>query len=248
MLLQQASQQFKLTKYHTSRLIKAHQSLFNHQNRLSGLQSLADWSGASQASILYLLLQATANQSPTKSSTTQPQSILPHSSPFQHDGTEHVLETETDGLALVGDRELSSIDFDHAASHLAVALAIQQILEQIPINAKHKINLIPTEIGAKFGLTDEALFRFGPQAEGLRESVANLVGIGKAELKTSRSCLNARVPSDRLPVFLGGVMAESVFDLLSSDYVLFDVFDHKLHKRNWKLPFTLALKNFNKQF
>ncbi len=239
-LLQSATKQHKLSVYHLTRLINGHQNLFNSSHRLNSLQDLADWSGASQASILYLLLQATYNQ---KLNTNSP---IPHSSPFQHTGHEHS-GTDQAGPA----SPLTPLDFDHAASHLAVSLAIEDLIARIPLHAQHRINLIPTEIGARYGLTDEALFRQGPNAEGLGESVANLVAIGQNELSTSRECLsraNQSIPKDRIPVFLGGTVASSVFEQLSSPKINFNPFEYQKVKRNWKLPFKLALNNYKLEY
>jgi NADH dehydrogenase [ubiquinone] 1 alpha subcomplex assembly factor 6 len=235
-LLSQANQNSNLSRYHLTRLIKAYQSLANQSNSIQTLQHLADWSGATQASILYLLLQATNHDQQNKQA---------HSTPFVHSGDEHQSSVQPSPP----NRQLSALDFDHAASHLAVTLAIEQLIRQIPLNAKHRVNLIPSEIGARFGLTDEGLFRHGPSAVGLGESVANLVGIARNELKTSRECLEGGViPKERIPIFLGSVYSNHLFDSLDTNEVAFNPFHPKLAKRDWKLPFNLLFKNYFKRY
>lgn len=230
-LLQQSGRVGKLSSYHFTRLINSHINLAQSDYSIQSLQQLADWSGSSQASILYLLLQA--------ASTAK---ITNHSKPFIHDGTEHQPESQPDQV-------VTPLTLDHAASHLAVALAIEHILLSIPRHARNRINLIPTEIGARFGLTDEALFRQGPNAPGLIEAVANLVGIARAELATSRGCFEqGKVPTEQLPVFLPGQNAERYFDRLAANEVGFNVFDLRSRRRDWKLPFLLSWNQYRRSF
>lgn len=136
------------------------------------------------------------------------------------------LEVEK-GLLL---KEPDSLTIDHAASHLAVAITISILLRSIPHHAAKRISIIPAEIGkslllvprparnltssssfcfaaARHSLTEEALFRQGPSAPGIRESVATLVGIAEAELRTARACFDGTsgIPEHVAAVFLSGV-------------------------------------------
>lgn len=60
---------------------------------------------------------------------------------------------------------------------------------------------------SRHNLKEEALFRQGPNAEGLKESVATMVGIAEAELRTSRACFDGTsgIPEKCFPAFLAAV-------------------------------------------
>ena len=163
--------------------------------------------------------------------------VLPHSRPFEHVGNEHdllVAKDEGEGGAGGIGKAPDSLTLDHAASHLAVAMTIAILLRSIPYHATKRINVIPTEIGtpspysntlrspdltisffvraaSRHSLSEESLFRQGPSAPGLRESVATLVGIAEAELRTSRACFDGTtgLPASCSAVFLSGVRFHS---------------------------------------
>jgi NADH dehydrogenase [ubiquinone] 1 alpha subcomplex assembly factor 6 len=215
-----------LSSYHFTRLINAREAHFLNPS-FASLQDLADYSAGTQASLLYLLLQATAGGASGGG-------VLRHAKPFEHVGNEH----GEDGLGFGGGggagkemKEPDDLTLDHAASHLAVATTIAILLRSIPHHAAKRINVIPMEIGSsscsplrrfpanfhtspfaldpasRHSLKEEALFRQGPSAPGLRESVATLVGIAEAELRTSRACFDGTtgIPVRAAPVFLSAV-------------------------------------------
>lgn len=273
----------RLSSYHFTRLINAREAHFLNPS-FPTLQSLADYSAGTQASLLYLQLQALE---PTAGA---------HEKLFEHEGGEHAGE---DGFEAA--KKVDSLMVDHAASHLAVATTIAVLLRSIPHHATKRINLIPAEIGtssalfipflvlphvislsishpspacpteltprstaSRHSLTEESLFREGPNAPGLRESVATLVGIAEAELRTSRACFDGTsgLPERCAPAFLAAVRlpllvwvvwgrqgilmlrfgqtpARSFLARLASDEGAFDVFGPQNQKRYWKLPFQV---------
>ncbi|POY71563.1 hypothetical protein BMF94_5426 [Rhodotorula taiwanensis] len=243
-LLASLPQRPYLSAYHFNRLITTRENNFLNPT-FHSLQDLADYSAGTQASLLYLLLQATAAQP----STTGNPSIaigrgalgddgLRHSTPFQHQGDEHDVAA---GAESGVKKEADDLTLDHAASHLAVAVTIATLLRSIPHHAGRRTNVIPLDVASKHQLREEALFRNGPDAEGLQDAVAQLAGIAQAELRTARECFDGTtgVPKRAVPVFLAATPARSYLDRLASPKVDYNPFDVSLAKRYWKLPFQV---------
>ncbi|KAI5479243.1 protein of squalene/phytoene synthase family [Pseudohyphozyma bogoriensis] len=224
-----------LSPYHFSRLVTAREQHFLNPT-FTSLQDLADYSAGTQASLLYLLLQTL--DAPLPGQPAPARTSLPHASPFQHTGGEHDGSGVVPGQAL---KEPDSLTLDHAASHLAVANTIAILLRSIPHHASKRISVIPTEIASRHSLTEESLFRHGPEAPGLQESVASLVGIAEAELRTARSCFDGTtgIPKKAAPAFLSATPARSYLERLGSEQVDYNVFDVGLAKRYWKTPFQI---------
>ncbi|GAA5930827.1 uncharacterized protein JCM15063_002471 [Sporobolomyces koalae] len=225
-----------LSQYHFTRLITAREAHFLNPT-FNTLQDLANYSSGTQASLLYLLLQATA----AADSTAASQMTLRHATPFEHTGLEHSSDPlESTGRA----QELKVADdltLDHAASHLAVAMTISTLLRSIPHHASKRVNVIPLEVATRHQLSEEALFRKGPSAPGLQDCVATLAGIAQAELRTARECFDGTtgMPKRATPVFLSATPTRSFLDRLASPQLDYNVFDGSLQKRYWKLPFQV---------
>lgn len=227
-LLGNLPQRPALSQYHFTRLINARENHFNNPT-FPSLQDLADYSAGTQASLLYLLLQATAAGSvPDPAMLT---GATRHTQPFQHTGHEH---DPVEAGSVEKLKEADDLTLDHAASHLAVAMTIATLLRSIPHHASKRVNVIPLEVGAhpphppphpgsaltclaavaaRHNLREEALFRQGPNAEGLQDAVAQLAGIAEAELRTARECFQGTtgVPKRAVPVFLSAVRPSNEF-------------------------------------
>jgi hypothetical protein len=70
--------------------------------------------------------------------------------------------------------------------------------------------VIPAEITAKHGVSQEDVFRHGGNAQGIEDAVFNFATVAHDHLNTAYDMLKAegsqgRVPGDALPVFLAGV-------------------------------------------
>ncbi|GAA5845865.1 hypothetical protein JCM3766R1_004637 [Sporobolomyces carnicolor] len=233
-LLASLPQRNSLSQYHFNRLINAREAHFLNPT-FTSLQDLADYSAGTQASLLYLLLQATAAGSAPLGGG------LRHAKPFEHTGTEH-LHDDAAGSGATGQlKEVDDLTLDHAASHLAVAMTISTLLRSIPHHAAKRVNVIPLEVASRHKLQEESLFRKGPSAPGLQDCVATLAGIAQAELRTARECFEGTtgVPKRATPVFLSATPSRSFLDRLSSPQVDYSVFDGTLQKRYWKLPFQV---------
>ncbi|GAA6020367.1 hypothetical protein JCM10207_002084 [Rhodosporidiobolus poonsookiae] len=234
-LLSSIPQRDALSPYHFTRLINAREAHF-HNPTFTSLQDLADYSSGTQASLLYLLLQATAAGSAPSTPAFTTGAGLRHAQPFQHTGGEH--EPVQAGAQL---KEADDLTLDHAASHLAVAVTIGTLLRSIPHHAAKRVNVIPLEVATRHQLQEEALFRHGPEAEGLQDAVATLAGIAEAELRTARECFDGTtgIPKRAVPVFLSATPTRSFLARLASPQVDYNPFHVDLQKRYWKLPFQV---------
>ncbi|KAJ8291973.1 NADH dehydrogenase (ubiquinone) complex I, assembly factor 6 [Rhodotorula toruloides] len=248
-LLSQLPQRPFLSSYHFTRLISTREANFMNPT-FHSLQDLADYSAGTQASLLYLLLQATAaGSAPPASQGFSTGAGLRHTTPFQHTGAEHEHDAGA-GQSGQAAKEADDLTLDHAASHLAVAITIATLLRSIPHHAAKRTNVIPLEVAARHNLREEALFRSGPEAEGLQDAVAQLAGIAEAELRTARECFEGTkgVPARAVPVFLSATPARSYLARLASPKIDYNPFDASLHKRYWKLPFQVWGDARNKRF
>lgn len=141
-LLSSLPQRPYISAYHFNRLITTRESNFLNPT-FHSLQDLADYSSGTQASLLYLLLQATAAQG---GPATLDLNSLRHSVPFEHQGGEHdgTAAMEQGAQAL---KEADDLTLDHAASHLAVAVTIATLLRSIPHHVGRRTSVIPLDVG-----------------------------------------------------------------------------------------------------
>ncbi|GAA5878072.1 hypothetical protein JCM16303_002837 [Sporobolomyces ruberrimus] len=247
-LLASLPQRNQLSQYHFGRLINAREAHFLNPT-FNSLQDLADYSSGTQASLLYLLLQATAAGSPSAGMSLGGGGLR-HATPFEHTGMEHPTDGSA-GTAKKGElKEADDLTLDHAASHLAVAMTISTLLRSIPHHAAKRVNVIPLEVATRHQLQEEALFRKGPSAPGLQDCVATLAGIAQAELRTARECFDGTtgVPKRATPVFLSATPSRSFLDRLASPKIDYNVFEGDLQKRYWKLPFQVWGDSRNNRF
>ncbi|SCV73095.1 BQ2448_7020 [Microbotryum intermedium] len=252
-LLHSLPQLDQLSAYHLQRIINARERHFLNPH-FHSLRDLAEYSASTQSSLLYLLLQATATPIPSSSSSpstsTSPQEAMStgkrHEKLFQHVGHEHDHDpTSSSARASSGPdtKEVDDLTLDHAASHIAVTNTIATLLRSIPHHAQKRINVMPTEIASRYDLKEETLFRQGPSTPGLKEAVATMVGIAHAELRTARSCFEGTtgIPQRARPVFLSVTPARSWLERLANadGERAFDVFDPRVLRQDWKLPFQV---------
>ncbi|GAA5985248.1 hypothetical protein JCM11641_003649 [Rhodosporidiobolus odoratus] len=238
-LLSHLPQRSFLSPYHLTRLLKARESHFLSPS-FASLQDLAEYSAATQSSVLYLLLQATAAETPPapeRDHASMPR-LLRHASPFRHTGNEHEPEAAANNVIA---SEADDLVLDHAASHLGVALTITTLIRSIPHHARNKTSVIPLEVAARHHLSEEALFRHGPEAPGFQDAVATLAGIAEAELRMARQCFDGTtgIPKRAVPVFLSATPARSYLARLADPKFDFNPFSPGLQRRNWKLPFRI---------
>lgn len=134
-------------------------------------------------------------------------------------------------LSLILQAQLSSTpapslpltDLDHALSHLSHTLTFSTLLHALPFHASRRVNPLPRDLCAEAGLSEEALFRRGGNAEGVRETVEEVARLAWGELGATRRTIEGthehgrqgedekgrgapvKLSADVLPVFLAAV-------------------------------------------
>jgi NADH dehydrogenase [ubiquinone] 1 alpha subcomplex assembly factor 6 len=107
-------------------------------------------------------------------------------------------------LSLLG---LSSDTLSHAASHLGISHCISTLLRALPYHASKGRMVIPTEITAKHGVSQEDVFRTGPAAKGIDDAVFEFATMANDHMVTAREMFRdsaGKVPSVAMPVFGAG--------------------------------------------
>ncbi|KAI0304324.1 Squalene/phytoene synthase-domain-containing protein [Multifurca ochricompacta] len=104
-------------------------------------------------------------------------------------------------LSLLG---ISSDTLSHAASHLGVAHCISTLLRALPYHASKSRVVIPAEITAKHGVSQEDVFRKRSSAHGIDDAVFEFATIANDHIITAREMFRdsaGRVPRVAIPVF-----------------------------------------------
>ncbi|KIK65532.1 hypothetical protein GYMLUDRAFT_39002 [Collybiopsis luxurians FD-317 M1] len=219
-------QQAGLQMYHFKRIIDARDAELQVPVHLT-VDSLTAHAESTSSTILYLLLSLQ-------------QSLLP--SPSK-----------------VGAVDLLS----HALSHLGTAQTITTLLRALPYHARNGRMVIPAEITAKHNVVQEEVFRIGPGAKGLDDAVFEFATIANDHLRTAQEMFEdgnnhdhshghsqeglgnseknisfgGRIPQEAMPVFLTGVPVSAILNQLEK--VNFNVFDSRVQRRDWKLPWRI---------
>ncbi|KAI0056570.1 hypothetical protein BV25DRAFT_1565467 [Artomyces pyxidatus] len=136
--------------------------------------------------------------------------------------------------------QLSSETLSHAGSHLGVAQSISTLLRALPFHASKGRMVIPAEITAKHGVSQEDVFRRGPAAPGLDDAVFEFATVANDHIITARDMFKdtgGKVPRVAMPVFSAGIPVTTYLQRLEA--VNFDVFHPSLQLRHWKLPWRV---------
>ncbi|THH10471.1 hypothetical protein EW145_g1293 [Phellinidium pouzarii] len=111
----------------------------------------------------------------------------------------------------------SSETYSHAASHLGVAQTLTTLLRALPYHASKGTMVIPASMTANHHVSQEEVFRRGPDANGIQDAVYEFATVANDHLLTAREMLKEgqrhRVPRAVMPVFLNAVRD---FDALAS--------------------------------
>ncbi|CAM6096183.1 unnamed protein product [Calypogeia fissa] len=110
---------------------------------------------------------------------------------------------------------------DHAASHIGKAEGLALLVRATPVHGAKRRTYIPVDIAAKFGLSQEEIYR-GQNAESLADAVHEMASVANAHLGKARA-LSSSVPKEAAPVLLPAVSAGSL--LQSLERYNFNVFD-----------------------
>ncbi|KAG9295945.1 hypothetical protein G9A89_011797 [Geosiphon pyriformis] len=130
---------------------------------------------------------------------------------------------------------VKTIQADHAASHIGKAIGIVTTLRAFPYLVSKRRMLLPADILAKHKISQEEIFRSGPVAR-LEDAVFELATIAHDHLLTARTFLS-EVPKQAMPALLSVTSSELYLKSLETHN--FNVFEPKLARREWKLPFRM---------
>lgn len=103
---------------------------------------------------------------------------------------------------------LSSSDFSHAASHIGIAQTFSTLLRALPFHASKRRMIVPAEITAKHGVSQEEVFRKGGSAKGIEDAVFEFATIANDHMITATDMFKAsggKVPQFAMPIFLTSV-------------------------------------------
>ncbi|KAH9002690.1 isoprenoid synthase domain-containing protein [Lactarius hatsudake] len=149
-------------------------------------------------------------------------------------------------LSLLG---LSSDTLSHAASHLGIAHCISTLLRALPFHASKGRMVIPAEITAKHGVSQEEVFRKGPASKGIDDAVFDLATIANDHITTAREMFSesaGKVPRVAIPIFGAGVPITSFLEKLEA--VDFNAFHPTLQLRRWNLPWRVWRSYYQRTF
>ncbi|KAF8895517.1 isoprenoid synthase domain-containing protein [Infundibulicybe gibba] len=137
---------------------------------------------------------------------------------------------------------LSSAALSHAGSHLGAAQTLSTLLRGLPFHAKGGRMVVPAEITAKHGVSQEEVFRRGPQAPGVEDAVFEFATIANDHMITARDMLkedsaDGKIPVAAMPVFIAGVPVSNYLRRLEE--ANFNAFEPRLQMRDWKLPWRV---------
>lgn len=110
---------------------------------------------------------------------------------------------------------MSSDTLLHAASHLGIAHCVSTLLRALPYHASKGRMVIPAEITAKHGVSQEDVFRKGPATKGIEDAVFDFATIANDNMITAREMFKegtGKVPRDAMPVFGAGASDGTVTD------------------------------------
>lgn len=135
----------------------------------------------------------------------------------------------------------SSLQADHAASHLGKALGLVTHLRSIPYYASKGKVLLPLDLSAKYGVVQQQLLT-GQTSEPLHACVHDIASQAYVHLNTAKSMIS-ELPSNLRPAFLpyvscsNNVYAKAYLDKL--ERVDFNPLNKSLQIKDGFLPFKL---------
>lgn len=108
---------------------------------------------------------------------------------------------------------ISSSALSHAASHLGAAQTIATLLRAMPYHLTKGRMVIPATITAKHGVSQEDVFRRGPEAKGVEEAAYEFAVVANDHLLTARKMFTdegKEVRKRAMPVFLSAVRFKQI--------------------------------------
>ena len=135
------------------------------------------------------------------------------------------------------------VKLDHVASHLGRSIGLSTLLRATPHNLISRRFYLPSQLMAKHNLSTQDLLT-GKGFDKLQNVVFDVASAANTHLSTARSLSKDMDKSPALSyLFLSSTPTELwLKNLETAD---FDLYNAKLHQRNWRLPFAL-FRAFNR--
>ncbi|KAJ3032257.1 NADH dehydrogenase (ubiquinone) complex I, assembly factor 6 [Rhizophlyctis rosea] len=124
---------------------------------------------------------------------------------------------------------------DHAMSHLGKAVGIATVIRGTVGNVRERRCYLPSQVLAKHSVSTEDIFRSGP-SPALQDAIFEIATTANDHLITARSFAKD-VPKRVVPALLSAIPTETYLQEL--ERCNFDIFDKRLHKRGWKVPWRV---------
>ncbi|ORY00834.1 hypothetical protein K493DRAFT_323585 [Basidiobolus meristosporus CBS 931.73] len=139
---------------------------------------------------------------------------------------------------------IKDVHADHAATHIGKASGIATFLRGIPFHASQRRMMLPAEITAKHGISQEDVFRHG-EVEHLSDAIFEVATTAHDHLLTARTFL-PNLPPAAYPALINAIPCD-VF-LKKLEKADFQIFNPKLAVREWKLPYIIWRRNRSMTF
>jgi len=139
---------------------------------------------------------------------------------------------------------LKEVGADHAASHLGKAQGLSNLLRSVPYNSKRREVLLPLDLLAKHGVSEESLIR-GATSLQMKDLFFEIASSAKIHLDKSIH-LRESVDKSVWPCYLPTIAVKSFLQRLRE--VDFDLFSPLLYNRNVNLGWTLLWRKISKNY
>lgn len=135
---------------------------------------------------------------------------------------------------------VTSVEGDHCASHLGKAEGVVKVLRGLPLLAPHRQIMLPQQIVALHGVTEESVVR-GEDSPKLRDAVLDVASVANSHMKHAVA-IAAKLPGPALPPLypLVGLRAS----LARLERLQFNLFDKRWGSRDPLLPSRLLWARF----
>ncbi|KAF7283456.1 NADH dehydrogenase (ubiquinone) complex I, assembly factor 6 homolog sicily [Rhynchophorus ferrugineus] len=139
---------------------------------------------------------------------------------------------------------VKNVDADHAASHLGKSQGIIQQLRSIPHARKLNFLPIPEDLLIKYQISQEEVLR-SKESQKLSDCVYEIASRAHQHLVKSRSLID-KVPANGRAALLPAIPVSIYLDRLQElDY---NILDHHLQIRTWKLLPSLYINNLRNRY
>jgi len=129
----------------------------------------------------------------------------------------------------------TTLDGDHAASHVGKAIGLANAIRSVPFHARHGRLPIPMETLAASGAVEQDFLR-GESTQAVKDAVFAVASQAHLHLEHART-LTPKLAGPAKNLLLPAVPTQAFLTRLQAAH--FDPFDKSVIAPHWRLPFTL---------